>query len=63
MAPRILLTSDTRDFDPKIIQDCKDEGFKTRYIAYDGVPSDYQDKLQKVAETMEALEKYAIVGM
>ena len=61
--PRLVLTADTPDFDPDIVEGWKDEGFQVAYLPYDGNKKDYRDKLQHLADPLELGEKYAIVGM
>jgi hypothetical protein len=60
--PRLVLTSDTQDFDQEIIENWKDEGFQVAYLPYDGDKKDYHNKLQHLADPLELGEKYAIVG-
>lgn len=60
--PRLVLTSDTPDFDHEIIENWMDEGFQVAYLPYDGDRKDYHTKLQHLADPLELGEKYAIVG-
>jgi hypothetical protein len=60
--PRIVVTSDTPDFDTDILEQWKEEGFQVAYLAYDGDKKDYHNKLQHLADPLELGEKYAIVG-
>ena len=60
--PRIVLTSDTDEFDPTIISHFQEEGFQISYLEYDGNHSEYLAKLQHLQDPLEPLEKYAIVG-
>jgi len=60
--PRLVLTSDTDDFDPTTIQHFKEEGFQMSYLAYTGKKSSYTEKLQHLQDPLELGEKYAIVG-
>lgn len=60
--PRIVLTSDTDDFDPTIVSHFHEEGFQLSYLAYDGNKADYVSKLQHLQDPLELGEKYAIVG-
>jgi hypothetical protein len=60
--PRLVVTSDTPDFDQDIIENWKDEGFQVAYLPYDGDKKDYHNKLQHLADPLELGEKYAIVG-
>lgn len=61
--PRVVLTSDTDDFDQTTISHFKEEGFQLSYLAYQGKKSEYMQKLQHLQDPLELGEKYAIVGM
>lgn len=61
--PRVVLTSDTDEFDPTIISHFIEEGFQLSYLAYQGSHDDYIAKLQHLQDPLELGEKYAIVGM
>ena len=61
--PRLVVTSDTPDFDQDILEQWKEEGFQVAYLPYDGDKKDYHNKLQHLADPLELGEKYAIVGM
>ncbi|KIW73467.1 hypothetical protein PV04_01581 [Phialophora macrospora] len=60
--PRIVLTSDTDDFDPTIISHFQQEGFQLSYLEYDGNKQDYLATLQHLQDPLELGEKYAIVA-
>jgi hypothetical protein len=60
--PRLVVTSDTPDFDMDILEQWKEEGFQVAYLQYDGDRKDYHNKLQHLADPLEFGEKYAIVG-
>jgi hypothetical protein len=60
--PRLVVTSDTPDFDMNILEQWKEEGFQVAYLPYDGDKKDYQNKLQHLADPLEVGERYAIVG-
>ena len=60
--PRLVVTSDTPDFDMDILERWKEEGFQVAYLSYDGDRNDYQNKLQHLADPLELGERYAIVG-
>ena len=60
--PRLVLTSDTDDFDDTIISHFEEEGFQISYLAYDGNKAEYLAKLQHLQDPLELGEKYAIVG-
>ena len=61
--PRLVVTSDTDDFDTIILQHFKEEGFQVAYLPYTGDKKDYKNKLQHLADPLELGDKYAIVGM
>ena len=60
--PRLVVTSDTPDFDPEILEHWKEEGFQVAYLPYDGDHKAYQNKLQHLPDPLELGDKYAIVG-
>ncbi len=60
--PRIVLTSDTDEFDPTIISHFQDEGFQLSYLEYNGNKAEYMRKLEHLQDPLELGEKYAIVG-
>jgi hypothetical protein len=60
--PRVILTSDTDEFDPTIISHFQAEGFQLSYLEYDGNKADYMAKLQHLQDPLELGETYAIVG-
>ena len=60
--PRLVLTSDTDDFDHIIIDHFREEGFQVTYLAYSGNHKEYLNKLQRLADPLELGDKYAIVG-
>ena len=60
--PRLVITSDTSDFDRTIVDHFIAEGFQITYIEYDGDKKAYVDKLRHIADTLEPFDKYAIVG-
>jgi hypothetical protein len=61
--PRLVVTSDTDDFDRVILEHFKEEGFQVAYLPYTGDKKDYKNKLQHLADPLELGDKYAIVGM
>lgn len=61
-SPRLLLTSDSPDFDPTTISHWKEEGFAVAYLPYDGDVKAYRDSLLHLADPLEPGDKYAIVG-
>jgi hypothetical protein len=60
--PRLIVTSDTSDFDTDILEQWKEEGFQVAYLPYDGDKKSYHNTLQRLADPLELGEKYAIVG-
>ncbi|KAL2417958.1 hypothetical protein ABEF95_001544 [Exophiala dermatitidis] len=60
--PRLVLTSDTDDFDPTIISHFQEEGFQLSYLVYSGNRSDYMNRLQHLQDPLELGERYAIVA-
>jgi hypothetical protein len=62
ISPRLVLTSDSPDFDPTTISHWKEEGFAVAYLPYDGDPKAYRNNLQHLADPLELGDKYAIVG-
>lgn len=60
--PRIVLTSDTEDFDETIVKHFHEEGFQLAYLAYAGNHSEYTSTLQHLQDPLELGEKYAIIG-
>lgn len=60
--PRLVVTSDTTDFDAITIEHFMEEGFQVAYLPYTGDKKDYQNKLQHLADPLELGDKYAIVG-
>ena len=61
--PRLVLTSDTPNFDPNTITRWKAEGFAVTYLPYEGDHKAYHNSLQHLADPLELGDKYAIVGM
>ncbi|RVX72551.1 hypothetical protein B0A52_03741 [Exophiala mesophila] len=60
--PRLVITSDTDDFDPTTVQHFQQEGFQLAYLAYQGNKSQYMSRLQHLQDPLELGEKYAIVA-
>ncbi len=60
--PRLVLTSDTDDFDPTIISHFHEEGFQLSYLVYAGNKAEYMQKLQHLQDPLELGEHYGIVG-
>ena len=63
-APRLLLTADTQEFDPSVIQHFKDEGFDVAYLPQNGVTGIKCSvgQLHRLEEPLEDGDRYAIVG-
>lgn len=62
--PRLLVTADTQEFDPAVIQHFKDEGFDVAYLPQAGV-TDIKSavgELDRLEEPLEVGDRYAIVG-
>ena len=61
--PNLVLTAEERDFDPVTTQHFRDEGFLVTYVAFNvSREREYEKRLVGIADTLEAGEKYAIVG-
>jgi hypothetical protein len=60
--PRLVLTSDTDDFDEKIIAHFQAEGFQISYLAYNGDRKQYTNALNSLAGGLELGDRYAIVA-
>ncbi|OAP65237.1 hypothetical protein AYL99_01209 [Fonsecaea erecta] len=60
--PRLVLTSDTEDFDPTIISHFQEEGFQLSYLQYAGDKAGYMAQLQHLQDPLELGERYAIVA-
>ncbi|EXJ72555.1 uncharacterized protein A1O5_03701 [Cladophialophora psammophila CBS 110553] len=60
--PRLVLTSDTEDFDPTIISHFQEEGFQLSYLQYEGDKAAYMAQLQHLQDPLELGERYAIVA-
>ncbi|KKY25701.1 putative dienelactone hydrolase [Phaeomoniella chlamydospora] len=58
--PRLVLSSDTPDFDPTLIDHWRDEGFIVGYLQFDGNPKAYRAQLMHLAESLELSDKWAI---
>ncbi|KKZ68056.1 hypothetical protein EMCG_06267 [[Emmonsia] crescens] len=59
---RLVITADTRHFDQETIQQFKDEGFEVAYLPFNGVEREYNSQLQRLEDSLELREKYAIVA-
>ena len=60
--PRLIITSDTNDFDEELISHFKAEGFQTRYLQYEGNKQSYHNQLNHLSDQLELGEQYAIVA-
>lgn len=61
--PRIVVTSDTDEFDEEIMSHFQAEGYQIWYLAYSGDRAAYHNQLQHLADPLEMGDLYAIVGM
>ncbi|KAK5080927.1 hypothetical protein LTR05_008243 [Lithohypha guttulata] len=59
---RLVITSDTDDFDEEILSHYKEEGFQIWYMPYGGDKAAYQKQLQHLPDPLELGETYAIVA-
>merc|ERR1711939_216440 len=59
---RLIIASDTDDFDETIISHFRQEGFQISYLAYDGNRAAFPNTLQHAADNLELGEHYAIVA-
>lgn len=62
VVPRLVVTSDTDDFDEDILNHFKEEGYHTWYLPYSGDKAGYQRQLQHLADPLDLGETYAIVA-
>lgn len=62
LSPRLVITSNSPDFDPTTISHWKEEGFAVAYLQYNGDAKAYRNDLQHLADPLELGDKYAIVG-
>jgi hypothetical protein len=60
--PRLVITSDTTDFDATIISRFQTEGFQIFYLPYRGDQKHYHNQLQRLAEPLDGGDRYAIIG-
>lgn len=60
--PRLVLTSDTDEFDETIIAHFQQEGFQISYLAYSGDRKAYTTALQNLASGLDLGDRYAIVA-
>lgn len=61
--PRVVITSDTDEFDEEILNNLQEEGFQIWYMPYSGDHAAYNNQLQHLADPLELGENYAIIGM
>lgn len=62
IVPRLVVTSDTDDFDEEILNHFQEEGYHTWYLPYSGDKTAYQRQLQHLADPLDLGETYAIVA-
>jgi len=60
--PRLVVTSDTDDFDEDILSSFREEGFNIWYMPYDGNKQKYNRQLEHLADPLDLGEQYAIVA-
>lgn len=61
--PRVVLTSDTPDFDPAVLKQWKEEGFAVAYLPNDGEDaSAYRNSVRRLVNPLGVGEKFSIVG-
>lgn len=60
--PRLVITSNTPDFDPTTVSHWKEEGFAVAYLPFNGDAKVYRHNLQHLADPLELGDKYAVVG-
>lgn len=58
----MYVTAETNDFDPATLRAWRDEGYRVRYIPFNGGGRKYEKVLLGLADDLELGEKYAIVG-
>lgn len=59
---RLVVTSDTDDFDEEILSHFQEEGYQILYLPYSGNKAAYNSQLQHLADPLELGETYAIIG-
>ena len=59
---RLVVTSDTDDFDEDILSHFREEGFNVQYLPYDGDKAAYNRQLEHLADPLDLGENYAIVA-
>lgn len=62
ISPRLVLTSDTSDFDQTTVDHFREEGFRVSYLVYGGNHKQYVEQLKHLADPLDLGDKYAIVG-
>ncbi|KAK5946282.1 hypothetical protein PMZ80_000424 [Knufia obscura] len=59
---RLVVTSDTDDFDEDILAHFREEGFQIWYLPYDGDKAGYRKQLEHLSDPLELGEQYGIVA-
>lgn len=59
---RLVVTSDTDEFDEEILNHFREEGYQIWYLPYTGNKATYNSQLQHLADPLELGESYAIAG-
>ena len=60
--PKLVITSDTEDFDEVIISHFQQEGFEVTYLGYEGDHKAYENALSHLSDGLELGDRYAIVA-
>lgn len=60
--PRLIIASDTEDFDEDIFDHFRQEGFQVSYLYYDGNRNAFNNTLEHASDNLELGENYAIVA-
>ena len=61
--PKVVITAKSDEFDQVTIQNWTAEGFEVSYLPYTGSREDYVGYLQRLADSLELGEGFAIIGM
>ena len=61
--PKIAIAAKGDEFDQATIQNWTAEGFEISYLPYTGSRQDYVHNLQRLADSLELDETFAIIGM
>ena len=61
--PKVVIAAEDYEFDGKIIQNLRAEGFEVSYLPFVGSRKDYVHSLQQLPDRLELGDDYAIVGL